>query len=264
MITSAPIQYTGSKWRIAPWIISCLPEHVGYVEPFCGAAGVFFRKPPSRIETLNDLNGEVVNFFDVLRGQTEALIRALDLTPWSRFELQRAMEPSSDPLERARRFYIRAYQSYTAGEAEKSRGWAIAVNGERRLRQWPKLDHLYACAKRLKLAQIDSDTALNIIERFDDPETVFYCDPPYVTETRTAIDYPLEMTDSDHIALSEALHSIKGMALISGYDSALYRDLYRDWACVTKKARTVNNVVRVEHLWINERAQAKQAQRRLF
>jgi len=264
VITSPPLQYTGSKWRLAPWIISYLPKHRCYVEPYCGAAAVFFRKPPSYLEVLNDLNGEVVNFFDVLRDHTDELLRAIDLTPWARAELERALTPSDDPIERARRLYIRSYQSYTAGEAEKSRGWATAVNESRRLRRWPILTHLYECAKRLKLAQIDSDTALNIIERFDDAETLLYCDPPYVTETRTAIDYPLEMTDNDHIALSEALHSIKGMALISGYDSALYRELYADWTCVTKEARTVNNVRRIEHLWVNEAAQSKQGQRRLF
>jgi DNA adenine methylase len=263
-ITSPPVQYTGSKWRIAKWIIERLPAHVCYVEPFCGAAGVFFRKPPSPVECLNDLNGEVINFFDVLRSQTNDLIRAIELTPWSRFELIRALTAASDPLERARRFYIRAYQSYTAGEAEKSRGWAIAVNEDRRLRQWGKVSHLYACAERLKLAQIEHDGALNVIKRFDDYQTLFYCDPPYVMDTRTSIDYPLEMTDKDHEALAASLHSIQGMALISGYSSKLYDHLYADWHKVMIESRTVNNVKRVECLWLNPAAQSRQAQKRLF
>jgi DNA adenine methylase len=255
-ITSPLVQYTGSKWRLAPWIISQFPVHTCYVEPFCGGAAILFRKQPSYLEVINDLNQEVVNFFDVLRDKTDELLRAIDLTPWSRYELSRAMTPSCDPIERARRFYIRAYQSYTAGEAEKSRGWATAVNESRRLRRWPILDHLYAGAKRLKLAQIENDTALNVINRFDDIDTLFYCDPPYVADTRTSIDYPLEMTDADHTALSEVLHSIKGMALISGYDSELYQHLYADWKMVSTESRTVNNVRRMECLWISPKAQA--------
>jgi DNA adenine methylase len=263
-ITSPVLQYTGSKWRIAPWIISHFARHRCYVEPFCGAAAVFLRKPVSYLEVLNDLNGEVVNFFDQLRDNTDALVRAIDLTPWSRAELIRANEPSDLPLERARRLYIRSYQSYTAGEAEKSRGWAIAVNESRRLQRWPILNHLYACAKRLKYAQLECDTALNVIARYDDEQTLVYCDPPYVTETRTTVDYPLEMTDADHIALSETLHSIKGMGLISGYDSALYRELYKDWRMVSVESRTVNNVRRRECLWLSPNAQANALQPRLF
>jgi DNA adenine methylase len=232
-ITSPPVQYTGSKWRIAKWIIERLPAHVCYVEPFCGAAGVFFRKPPSPVECLNDLNGEVINFFDVLRSQTNDLIRAIELTPWSRVLFIRARSAASYTLERG-------------------------------LRQWGKVSHLYACAERLKLAQIEHDGALNVIKRFDDYQTLFYCDPPYVMDTRTSIDYPLEMTDKDHEALAASLHSIQGMALISGYSSKLYDHLYADWHKVMIESRTVNNVKRVECLWLNPAAQSRQAQKRLF
>jgi len=105
---------------------------------------------------------------------------------------------------------------------------------------------------------------LNVIERYDDTQLVFYCDPPYVSETRTTIDYRSEMTDSDHVTLSECLHSIKGMALISGYDSPLYQELYAGWKMVSIEARTVNNVRRRECLWLNESAQKNAAQRTLF
>jgi DNA adenine methylase len=264
-ITSPAFQYTGSKFRIAKWIISHFPKHRCYVEPYCGAASVFFQKQPSYLEVINDLNGEVVNFFDVLRDHTDELVRVLDLTPWSRAELERAMTPHHDPIERARRLYIRAYQSYTAGEAEKSRGWAYDVEHARRIKKWPKLDYLYELAQRLKLAQIDCDTALNVIMRFDAVTTLIYIDPPYVADTRTGLrDYKTEMSDEDHIALSDTLHNIQGMALISGYDSALYQRLYADWKMVSIESRTVNNVKRRECLWINEAAQRQHPQRRLF
>ena len=264
MITSPPVRYTGSKWRIAPWLLSYIPDHICYCEPFFGGGAMLFRKKPSQMEVVNDINTEVINFFDVLRDRTDELIRAITLTPMHRGELLRACTPHTDALERARRFYIRAWQSYTAGEAIKSRGWRIEILERRSGEDWEKQDRLFAVAHRLRSVAFESKPALEILESYDTPETVFYCDPPYVASTRENEDYPNEMTDADHIALSEALHSIKGMALISGYDSALYRELYADWQCVTKEARTVNNVKRVEHLWINKAAQARQAQKRLF
>jgi DNA adenine methylase len=263
-ITSPPVRYTGSKWRIAPWVISHFPKHVCYVEPFCGAAGVFFQKPRSTVECINDLNGEVTNFFKVLRDNMTELIRLIEYTPYSRHELQSALARCDDPLERARRFIVRSRQSFTSGEAEKSRGWRFEINRDSCIDEWNKVSHLYVAAKRLKSVFIEHDAALSVINRFDDSDTLFYCDPPYVSETRTAIDYPLEMTDKDHETLADCLHSIKGMALISGYDSPLYQRLYADWKMVTMEARTVNNVKRTECLWISPTAQSRQSQKRLF
>jgi len=267
-ITSPPVRYTGSKWRIAPWVISHFPPHTCYVEPFCGGASVLFRKSPSAVEVINDLNGEVINFFEVLRNRPEDLIRAIDLTPFSRAELKLALTTSNDSLESARRLYIRARQSYTAGEAEKSRGWRFQKNMSRGplsfVQEWANLAHLRPAAARLKMALIECDTALNILSRYDDPQALFYCDPPYTATTRTKRDYPLEMTDGDHIALSEALHGIKGMALISGYDCALYQELYADWRMVTKQAYTIALVARTECLWISPRASAAMGYGPLF
>ena len=263
-ITSPPVRYTGSKWRIAPWVISHLPAHRCYCEPFFGGGSVLFRKKPSEMEVANDINTEVINFFDVLRDRTDELVRAITLTPNHRAELSRACTPHHDPLERARRFYIRAWQSYTAGEAVKLRGWRIEVLERRGGDDWEKQDRLFTVAKRLRSVAFESKTALDILGAYDTDQTLFYCDPPYVSSERVHEDYPNEMTDSDHIALSECLHSIKGMALISGYDSPLYQELYAGWKMVSIEARTVNNVRRRECLWINEAAQRNTAQKRLF
>jgi DNA adenine methylase len=260
------VRYTGSKWRIAPWVIRHFPPHVCYVEPFCGGAAVLFRKPPSAVEVINDLNQEVTNFFDMRRDCPAELIRAIELTPYSRFERERAMLPGETPLERARRFYIRAKQSYSAGESPKPRGWRFEINRTHGtlIDEWNKVSHLSDAAQRLKQVMIECDTSLEVIQRWDSPVTLFYCDPPYVSDTRTTQDYPDEMTDADHIALSEALHSIQGMAVISGYDSALYQRLYADWKHVTMEARTVNNVKRMESLWISPRATAAMGYGPLF
>lgn len=84
------LKYTGSKWRMADWIISLMPPHRSYLEPFFGSGAVFFKKPPSRIETINDLDGEIANLFRCVREKTEELARAVELTPYSREEYERA------------------------------------------------------------------------------------------------------------------------------------------------------------------------------
>lgn len=266
MITSPPIQYTGSKWRIAPWIMGKFPKHESYIEPYCGGASVLFRKRRSSIEVINDLDGAVINFFDVLRNRTDELLRAIQLTPYARAEVIRAHTMTGNPLEDARRFYIRAKMQFGGVKKDHPNSWRYGKPNDKRspMREWLNTAPLMNAAKRLQGVYIECDTALATIDRFDSTDSLFFIDPPYVAETRTDTDYIHEMTDSDHIALSDVLHKIKGMALISGYDSALYRTLYKDWACVTKKARTVNNVERIEHLWVSPNAQEKQSQRRLF
>ena len=265
-IKSPPIQYAGSKWRLAYWIIKRFPEHVSYIEPYCGGASVLFRKKRSSLEIINDLDGAVVNFFDVLRSRTNDLLRAIQLTPYARAEVIRAHTMSGDSLEDARRFYVRAKMQFGGVRIDHPNSWRYRKPNDRRspIKEWSNTKPLLDAAQRLQGVYIECDTALSIIERFDSKDTLLFIDPPYVADTCTDDKYIHEMTDSDHIALSEALHSIKGMALISGYDSALYRDLYADWQCVTKEARTVNNVRRIEHLWINQAAQANHAQKRLF
>lgn len=264
-ITSPPVLIKGSKWNIADWVVSYLPLHECYVEPFCGGASVLLHKDPSPIDVMNDLNGDVVNFFRVLREQTDAFMRAITLTPYSREEVRLSHEICDDPLERARRFYVQAKQKFGGISKGHENSWRYKkTDFKNPLHQWLQQDHLIATVERLRDVYIESDTALNTIVRFDAPDTLFYCDPPYVAETRTEENYANEMTDADHIALSETLHQIKGMALISGYDCPLYRDLYADWKMVTKQAYTIKRIGRTECLWISPSAQAKQAQRRLL
>lgn len=264
-ITSPPVRYTGSKWRIAPWIIGHFPPHNCYVEPFCGGASVLFRKNPSVTEVINDLNGEILNFFDVLRDRADELIRAIELTPYSRAELSRAKVLVVDPLERARRFYVRSLQAFSSGEGARAIAWRIQMNDHSLVNRWNKTSHLWTTAHRLKLVQIECDTAEVVINRFDDSNTLFYVDPPYVHSTRTsASDYAYEMTDSEHTALSEQLNTVKGMVVLSGYDCHLYRDLYAGWKFVSVETDTVQKTKRTECLWINENALKRQSQKCLF
>lgn len=121
------LKYPGSKWRIADWIVSLMPPHKSYLEPFFGSGAVFFSKPPSRIETINDLDGEIVNLFRVVRDMPEALERVIALTPYSREEYERAWERHKagdvkDQVELARLTLIRYWQTHGSCSLYKA-GW---------------------------------------------------------------------------------------------------------------------------------------------
>jgi DNA adenine methylase len=252
------LRYFGGKWRIAPWIISHFPLHDCYVEPYGGGANVLLRKAPAPLEVYNDVDGEVGNFFQVLRERTAELIRAIELTPFSRAEWRAAYRPCDDPLERARRLYVCSWQSRGGAGATMS-GWRFqrSARAKNNVRDWNRVDHLWVVAARLKLVQLESDEALRIIRRYDAPGTLFYVDPPYLDSAKTSANsYKHGMTEADHEKLARLLHTIKGMAIISHYDAPLYRELYGDWRVVTKRTRADNTTLpgaeaRIECLWLS-------------
>lgn len=265
-----PLRWTGSKWQLSEWIISHFPPHELYCEPYCGGAAVFFRKPPAKIEVLNDVDGAVVNFFTVLRTRTAELVQAVQFTPYARAEYELAYEPSSDPLEAARRFYICSRQSFGAYAGRKT-GWRTQKNGNRGTSitsEWKRMGGLLKAANRLRDAQIECDDALKVIQSYDTPRALFYVDPPYVLSARSQgrkrKRYTFEMTDDDHRALAEVLHQVRGMVLLSGYDSPLYRELYADWKVVSKSTTTNGNGSAMEYLWISPHAAAATAQLELW
>ena len=259
------VRYYGGKWRIASWVIAQFPPHTCYVEPFAGGASVLLQKPPSKFEVLNDLNDDVITFFDVLRDRPEQLIRAILLTPYAREELRRAWtaEPTDNPVEKARRFYIRCWQSYGSGVGKSSTGWRFQIGTGDNSRassigSWNETEHLWAAAERLKQVQIEHDDAFKVIQRFDSVETLFYLDPPYVHSTRyhNSKGYSHEMTDSDHRQFAELVKSIKGFAIVSGYPSGLYDELFADWKCVSRESLDINGKAQTECLWLSPRATA--------
>jgi DNA adenine methylase len=260
-ISSPPIRYFGGKWRIASWIMQQFPPHTTYVEPFCGGASILFRKQPSKIEVVNDLNSDIINFFDVLRSYPEKLLQAIQLTPYSREEHRRAHlpAPETDIVERARRFYIRSRQSFGSGEGEYSTGWRYQANTKRGtscIDEWNSIEHLWNAAERLKAVQIECDDALKCIGRFDTPDTLYYVDPPYLFETRHSDEhrYAHELTNQQHIELADVLKAVQGMVLISGYESPLYDELYAGWRRVEKHTRTNGGHDAMEYLWISPKA----------
>ena len=252
------LRYYGGKHRSANWIMGYFPPHYTYVEPFGGAAGVLLQKQPATFEVYNDLDSNVVTFFKVLRERRGELVDAIEFTPWSREELKLAFEPAGDELEIARRFYVRCWQSF--GHLHGGWRYQHSDNGYSIVDQWNDVKYLYQIASRLKKVQIENDDALNIIDRFDTPKTLFYVDPPYVHDTRYRKNgYLHEMTDEQHAALATKLNDIEGMAIVSGYQSELYNQLYGGWFVKEKTESTNGNKGSIETLWLSPNVTSMEA-----
>lgn len=252
----AAFPYYGGKARLAPRIAGLLPGHRVYVEPYCGSAAVLFAKAPGGHEILNDRDGHVVNFFRVLREQPEELQRACQLSPYARDEYHACdLREDVDDVERARRFFVRATQSYNANGTFPGRSsWVTSLRqgGSKADSARHRADALHLCAERLRSVLIENRTALQMLASYDSPETVFYVDPPYLGSTRDSLsmsagrrvrDYAYDMASSaEHAVLALALQACRGTVLLSGYGSGLYDELYAGWdRLVVPVARSASN-----------------------
>ena len=251
------LKYPGAKWSIASWVISFFPEHHSYLEPFFGSGGVFFNKPISNIETINDLDGEVVNLFECIRRDPERIARSVYFTPYSRevFEKTYLPQRSEDPFARAERFLIRCNMGYGYRTNENRVGWKNDVSGRERAyaaKNWVELPELLLeTAERLRGVQIECRPALDLIKKFNSPEVLVYCDPPYVLSTRRGKQYRCEMTDDDHLQLLDALKGHKGPVLVSGYPSAMYDSELAGWHMETTTTTDQLSQPKREVLWMN-------------
>jgi DNA adenine methylase len=254
----------GGKFNHLNWLLPLLPAATHYCEPFAGSAAVLLNRPPSPVETYNDIDGEVVNFFRVLRDRQEELIRAIGLTPFAREELRIAAEElvnDLSELERARRFFVRARQVRTGLAQTASAGrWAHCKLTSRAgmagaVSRWlGSVEGLSEIVQRLLRVQIDNSPAIEVIRRYDSEETLFYCDPPYPHDSRGDINaYGYEMSDRDHQKLAEVLRNVKGKVALSGYHCDLLDKLYQDWNCIEAPSKQCLSVKqpRTEVLWTN-------------
>ena len=255
-------RYPGSKWSLADWIISFFPkgyERMVYLEPFLGSGAVFFNKRPGAVETINDLDGDVVNFFKVLRERPEELKRQLELTPYSREEYDRAFEPAEDEMERARRFAVRTTQAIGAKLNYKC-GWRNHHDpkiGGTACRWAGVAGNIDAAATRLRgdtthLVQIECMDAIRLVERYNRREVLMYVDPPYVLSTRKCgrMDRH-EMDEDGHRELLNVLQHIKAHVILSGYDSDLYEENLSGWKKYTKESQITSGEKAEECLWLN-------------
>lgn len=256
------LRWHGGKWLLAPWIISHLPPHRVYVEPFGGAASVLMRKPASYGEIYNDLDQTVVNLFRVLRSdQAGRLVSELRLTPFSRDEFREAYEPTPDPVESARRLIIRSFMGFGSNGHSRATGFRANSNrsGTTPAHDWANYgDALAAVVERLRGVVIENKDAREVMAQHDAPTTLHYVDPPYVFSTRADLskDYAHELSDDQHGDLLKFLRELKGMAVLSGYPSELYDTALSDWLRVDRAALADGAKKRTEVLWINPAAQA--------
>lgn len=246
--------YNGGKFLLADWVVENLPEHKVYVEPFGGAGSVLMRKPRAKREVYNDLNDEVVNVFRVLREPAKAaeLERQLRLTPFSRAEMQLAKKPApaGQDIEQARRTIVCAGMRYSKqSNRAPEQDWAT----------YP--DEIPAFVERLTGVMIENKDAVELIEFWDSPETLFYCDPPYVHSSRNDSRlYKHELKDEGQLRLLAALRKVQGMVVLSGYASDLYAQALIGWSTVERQAKTCTHRKVTEVLWMNPAAMARQNQ----
>jgi len=254
----------GGKFSHLDWLLPLLPQTQHFVDVFGGSAAVLLNRDPAPVETYNDLDGEVVNFFKTLRDQKNELIEAIGLTPFSRKEFEIACRPlpeGTSPVERARRFFIRARQVRTGLAQTASVGrWANCTLTSRAgmagaVSRWlGSVEGLSEVAQRLLRVQIENDSATNVITRYDSAETLFYCDPPYPHDSRgDSKAYAYELTDDEHRELASVLRSVKGKVALSSYHCDLMDELYGDWEYIEANERLCHSVkqTRQEVLWIN-------------
>lgn len=254
-----PFGYFGAKTTIAAQIAALLPPHQHYVEPYAGSLAVLLAKRPSQMETVNDLDQDLMTFWRVLRDRPADLERACALTPHSRAEHQAAYEPADDELERARRVWVRLTQGRSG--ALRPTGWRHYQDPAGPGPSMPGylrayLGRMHAAAERLAAVSLECRPALDLIGAYGRHDRVLiYADPPYLGSTRAGSRYRHEMTaDADHAALAAALRSCRAAVVLSGYDSPMYADLYQRWHRHEICAHTGNaaaSKARTEVLWSN-------------
>lgn len=254
----------GGKFSHLDWLLPLLPATPYFCEPYAGSAAVMLNREPSSVETYNDLDGEVANFFRVLRDQGEELTKAIALTPFSReeFALACKLDPVLTPFERARRFYVRARQVRTGLAQTASLGrWANCKDTSRSgmsgvvSRWFGAVEALPKIAERLLRVQIENRPALDVVRIYDSKDTLFYVDPPYVHATRgDSKAYKHELSDQQHFELAEALNQVKAKVAISNYDCKIYNESYVGPKWRKFSIETTNHATkgrRLECLWCN-------------
>lgn len=252
----AVMKYPGSKWSIAEWIIDFFPGHHSYLEPFFGSGAVLFNKPRSNIETVNDLDGDVVNLFEWIKKDPEKLAYEIYYTPYARQVYDEAFAAApEDSLKKAVNFYVRLNMGHGFRTNGEKVGWKNDVQGRDRAyasQDWCNLpEKIMQAAERLRGVQIENKPAVELIERFNYPNVLIYADPPYVLGTRHGKQYRCEMNDKAQEELLDVLLVHRGPVLLSGYESDLYNDRLRGWHREETVRYSQVCSKKLEILWMN-------------
>lgn len=264
-----PFYCYGSDWSHAPWIVSHFPPHTSYNQPMCFSASVLFHKERVDLETISDINGNVTNFFEIIRKHTDEFVTMLSFTPYSRKDAEFCqqnyhIEKCFSKIEAARRFYVMAQMSIS-GACGNPSGWRTAsyrdqVGGRPAVERFGKLNHFYDIAERLTNTQIETKDWKYCVERYDGENVLHYIDPPFLPEVRSSsAKYHTEWTVDNHTESATILRSLRGMVIIAGYKSELYTSLYEayGWLRVEKEVRTNAGSSRILCLWLCPQTQER-------
>lgn len=218
-----PITYYGGKQTLAARIVDLIPPHILYCEPFFGGGAVFFTKPQSEVEVINDINGEVINFYKVIKKKQLELEKEIKGTLHSRQLFKKARVVYENPelfdeVKRAWAFWTLTNQGF-AGMVT-SWGFGKTPSKERALKKKREEFSVKAYGERLSQVQIECNDALKVIDRCDAKDTFFYIDPPYFNSDQGHYE---GYTKQDYIRLLERLRKLKGKFLLSSYPSAELR-----------------------------------------
>lgn len=232
---------------------------------FLEVGGVFFQKERSNIETVNDLDGDIVNLFEWIRTDPEKLAHAIRWTPYAREVYEGAFArqyTETDRFQRAVDFYVRMMMGHGFRTTGEKVGWKNDIQGRARAYAatgWCETpERIMEAAERLRGVQIECKPAVEVIRRLNHPKVLIYADPPYVLSTLRQKQYKHSMTDADHEELLEALRAHQGPVVLSGYDSPLYADILRDWHREEHPELTQVASKRSEVLWMNFSPERKQ------
>lgn len=253
------LRYPGSKWNIARSLVDLIPEHHSYVEPYFGSGAVFFSKPYSDIETINDLDSDITNLFRCIQTDSDNLARLVMTTPFSREIYDDAFSSDNQcqesDMQKAVRFLVKCWQGHGFRTNQYKVGWKNDVVGRERsyaLWNWYRLpEWIIDIAERLRQVQIENKPALEVINRFNYANVFMYLDPPYLLQTRNGKQYRHEMSDQDHIEMLEAAVKSKAKIMISGYDSDLYNDYLSSWTKFQFNSCAEQGKSRIETVWCN-------------
>lgn len=221
-MTRTPLTYYGGKQKLAAQIVELMPPHVAYLEPFAGGGAVLFAKSPAERETLNDLDAQIMRFWRALRDRPEELATAVAATPYGRADWEASCEPADDDVEAARRLLVRIDHSFShEGKSWSPPSLLKGRKGRWQPRTWQEMPtRLLAAAERLKNVCLENTDAIDLLPRWDLPETVVYIDPPYIGPDRKHLrhGYAYDVTDDLWPRLIDALCQIENAAVIlSGY-----------------------------------------------
>ena len=254
------LKYPGSKWNIAGKLAKLIPQHHSYVETYFGSGALLFNKAPSNIETVNDLDSEVVNLFRCIQKDSERLARLVMTTPFSREEYDKQFEGIDQTVymssfQRAAGFLIKCWQGHGFRTNGYKVGWKNDVQGRESmyaLWNWYRLpEWIIEIAERLRKVQIENRPALEVIKRFNYENVFMYIDPPYLWGTRTGKQYMYEMTDADHDELLKTLLQSKAKVMISGYESDMYNSYLENWNKISFNSCAEHGKPRTEVVWMN-------------